>query len=547
VATIGDALSRAFLACGRAVFSWKEYESRIRGGHNRYSIRVGEKPANAPLEQADALLCLNKDAYSKYRPLLKDGGVALGAAPEGAEDKTLLNLDFRGLAQERHGNKIYANTVAAGAVFAVLHADPAPLLEVLRHRFGAKGEKVVKANIEAAKTGFDEAKGLCGDKCGFRLEKGSEKFVLASGNEAVALGSARAGCRFISAYPMTPSTGIITFFHKNADKLKVFTEQAEDEIAAVNMAIGASFAGARAMTASSGGGFALMMEGISLAGMTETPLVIVLAQRPGPATGLPTRTSQGDLLFAVNAGHGEFPKAVIAVTDPKDAYHQVVRAHNLADKYQTVVILLTDQFLADADFSYTDMGFAGSTGRFYMAAPEAFEEYKRYKFTEEGISPRLYPGQSRHLVCADSDEHDELGHITEDLPGTAMPMVGKRLRKIRGLQKEMEPPEHEKVDDAETVFIGWGSTRGALAEAVAMLRDRGKKVGRIHFKDLWPLPTYRFPRGKKFITVENNATSQLARLLPQEYQVAFSGHINRFDGLPLSAAFVAHAFEKEHA
>jgi len=330
------------------------------------------------------------------------------------------------------------------------------------------------------------------------------------------LAAARAGCSFMAAYPMTPSTGIITFLSKEQERLGVFTEQAEDEIAAINMAIGASYCGARAMTATSGGGFALMVEGLSLAGMTETPVVIVLAQRPGPATGLPTRTAQGDLLFAISAGHGEFPKLVLAPADAKDAFHQTVRAFNLADKYQVPVVISTDQFLADAHFSVGDFETDKASPHFHLADPSLIEDYGRYRITREGVSPRLYPGQSEHLVCVDSDEHDEKGHITENLAGTAKRMLEKQMAKDKGLKKEVRPPEESGLGDAETVLIGWGSSRGAVLEAVDLLKEDGKRAGMIHFTELWPLPEYSFPKGKSYWTLESNQSGQLARLLRSE-------------------------------
>jgi len=343
---------------------------------------------------------------------------------------------------------------------------------------------------------------------------------------------------------MTPSTGIITYLAKEEDRLGVFTEQAEDEIAAINMALGASYAGARAMTATSGGGFALMVEGVSLAGMTETPLVIVLAQRPGPATGLPTRTAQGELLFAINAGHGEFPKLVLAPSDPYDAFLKSVRAFNLADKYQMPVIVLTDHFLADSQFCFTDFDFGTAGPDFYLADPREMSDYKRYRLTKNGISPRLYPGQSRHLVGVDSDEHDEEGHITEDLGATVGAMVKKRIAKLDSLKKEISLPEEIDVNDADTVLVGWGSSRGALLEALYSLKQEGRKVGMLHFTELWPLPQFTFPKGKAYITVESNATGQLSRLLRSEYGVSFRGTISRYDGLPLTGEYIRSYFDE---
>lgn len=542
VQTVGEVLAKTLLSQGYAVFTWKEYESRIRGGQNSYSIRVGEKPRNAPLFQADILLALNKDALEKYRERVKEDGVVVAPAEEQAG---VLAIPFEDIARETAGGKIYANTVAVGALAGVLGMELQRLKKVLEQMFSKKGEKVLDANFKAAEEGFERAERDCRDMCPWTLPAGDDTWFLIAGNEAVPVGAAYAGCRFISAYPMTPSTGIITFLAKE-EGLGVFAEQAEDEIAAINMALGASYAGVRAMTATSGGGFALMVEGISLAGMTETPLVVVLAQRPGPATGLPTRTAQGDLLFAVHAGHGAFPKLVMAPSDAKDAFQKTVRAFNLADKYQIPVILMTDQFLADSHYAYRDFDVASPGPSFHLSNPSEIDVYKRYQLTSNGISPRLYPGQSRHLVCVDSDEHDEEGHISEDLAETVPAMMQKRLAKWEELKKEINPPEELQVEDADTILVGWGSSRGALEEAVELLREKGVKAGMVHFTELWPLPDYQFAGKADLWTVESTAAGQLDRLLRCEYDVSFKGRIRRYDGLPLSAEYIRREFHAQH-
>jgi 2-oxoglutarate ferredoxin oxidoreductase subunit alpha len=321
--------------------------------------------------------------------------------------------------------------------------------------------------------------------------------------------------------------------------LGVFAEQAEDEIAAIHMALGASAAGARAMTATSGGGFALMVEAMSLAGMTETPLVVVLAQRPGPATGLPSRTAQEDLLYAIHAGHGEAPRAVLAPSDPQDAIEKTVRAFDLADRFQMPVVLLTDQFLADSSFSMDALSLPPEIPVPHVADPDTIEgAYRRYALTEDGVSPRLFFGQSRHLVCVDSDEHDEDGHITEDLGSMRPAMVEKRLEKGRRLRGEMAMPSRNRTEDADLVLIGWGSTKGAIDEAVDLARAAGLKVGALHFTEVWPLPELTFPEGPQYWVVEGNATGQFARLLRAECGLEVTARIGRYDGLPLDAATI---------
>ncbi len=518
IQTIGDAVSRTILSSGWPVMTTKEYESRIRGGNNSYRIRIGEEPPRSLRERVDLLLPLNERAKEHYADLLSPGGA-------------IVELPFAKIAEKEGGSKLYANSVAAGALIAALGIERRALERVLREAFSSKGEEVVQANVAAATAGYSVTEAR------FSLGTRDEEHVLISTHEAIVLAAAYSGCRFISAYPMSPSTGIITAFARDED-LGVFAEQAEDEIAAINMALGASYAGARAMTATSGGGFSLMTEAVSLAGMTETPIVIVLAQRPGPATGLPTRTAQEDLLFAINAGHGEFPKAVFAPADPPDAVVKTIRAFEIADRYQCPVILLTDQYLADTHFSYDNFPLQEIPPIERFAAPRRILDYKRYALTEDGISPRLYPGQSGHPVNVDSDEHDETGHITEDLRTVRPAMVKKRLNKSAGLRREIAPPEGYRLEGAETVLIGWGSTRGAIRTAVDRLRGSGKAVGALHFTELWPLPEFTFPSGSKYITVEGNATGQLARLLAGEYRIEVSEAIGRSDGLPITAEWL---------
>ncbi len=544
IQSIGDILADIVSQKGYAVFAWQEYESRIRGGHNSYRLRITPKPLNAPLFEADILVSLNQDSENKYRRYLKPDGILLSQPTEKKAARKSIHIPFVRIAKEISGNKIFANTVAAGALAAMIGIDLAALNVVIRQRLGAKGQDILQTNFKAALAGYQAAERQCKDICPWKLPDRDEHFFKLTGNEAIALGAAYAGCRFLSAYPMTPSTEIMAFLERREQQLGVFVEQAEDEIAAVNMAIGAGFAGARAMTATSGGGFALMVEGISLAGMTETPVVIVLGQRPGPATGLPTRTAQGDLLFAINAGHGEFPRLVFAPCDAQDAFYKTVRAFNLAEEFQIPVIILTDQLLAESRFSIKDIDLDRFTPISHRVDPETIDSYKRYALQEDGISPRLFPGQSRHLVAADSDEHDEYGHITEDLQHTAPAMLTKRLDKYQSIRTRIQSPEQIGVPDADMVFVGWGSTRNAILDAVDSAASLGINTGMIHFSELWPLPKYDFPSSKRFFAVENNATGQLSSLLKMQYDFQPAEQILRYDGLPVSGPFIMEAIRK---
>ncbi len=542
IQTVGSIFSKAVAKYGYSVFSWQEYESRIRGGLNSYSIRISTTSRNAPRQDADILLPLRKEAMEKYLPWLRKDGILITDSKKKPETfkGSSVSVPFSEIAKEKWKNPVYANTISIGALWAVIGGKFEVLKEVLEETFKDKPEAVLRDNLGAAYDGYDYAEKACIGVCPWHLEKQPTSYYLISGNPALALGAAIAGCKFMTAYPMTPSTGIITFLAQHQDKLKILVEQAEDEIAAINMAIGAQFAGARAMTATSGGGFALMVEGISLAGMVEVPVVVVLAQRPGPATGLPTRTAQGDLLFAIHAGHGEFPKAVLAPSDPLDGFYKMIKAFELADKYQIPVIVMTDQFFADSQFSIENFEFPKEI-KFFLANPEEFTTYKRYLITESGISPRLYPGQSKHLVTADSDEHDEEGHITEELESRALPMMNKRLRKAELLKKEINPPELFRTEDASEIFVGWGSTKNAIFEAVELLREEGKSVGAVHFTEVWPMPYLdekTFPFGKPITVIEQNGTSQFSTLLRREYNISVNRTILRYEGLPITAEYI---------
>nr|WP_169725623.1 2-oxoacid:acceptor oxidoreductase subunit alpha [Caldanaerobacter subterraneus] len=351
------------------------------------------------------------------------------------------------------------------------------------------GEKAIKEefnkdiaelNLQALKKGYD----LVDTEISLKISE--DKNILINGNRAVALGAIAAGCKFYCGYPMTPSTGILTFMSHHSNEMGIAVEQVEDEIAALNMALGASYAGVRAMTGSSGGGFALMVEALSLAGMIEVPVVVIDVQRPAPATGFPTRTEQADLQFVIYAGHGEFTRMVIALRDVEDAFYQTARAFNIAEKYQIPALLLSDQHLADSLKTVEPFDFDKITIERYISGEEAIteEEYKRYKITPTGVSPRILPGKiPGQVVLVDSDEHDEEGHITESAE-IRKAMVEKRLRKFEYLKEEIQEPWFIGKENPENLVIGWGSTYGAIKEAVESLVDEGFSIGCLIFGDI---------------------------------------------------------------
>jgi len=400
IQTVGDTLAHIFARAGYYVFTHQDYESRIRGGHNFYQIRISDKPVSAPRSKIHILVAFDNESITEHEKELTDDGHILYDATilkEKYDKPSFLHVPLVELAVSHGGSKIMANTVAIGAVIGMLGMKPEIMYELVKKTFKKKGEEVINSNLGAAKAGYEYARKNC-LTCSFMVSGFESPKMLIAGNEAIGAGAIASGLKFYSAYPMTPSTGIFNFVAENAQDFGIVVEQAEDEISAVNMAIGASFAGARAMTGTSGGGFALMVEGVSLAAITETPLVIALAQRPGPATGLPTKTEQADLLFALYAGHGEFPKVIFAPGSPAQAFYLTNKAFDLAEKYQITAIILTDQYLADSQWSFEsfDLGKIKYTDyRTRGQKLKATENYKRHAFTETGISPFVVPGESK--------------------------------------------------------------------------------------------------------------------------------------------------------
>jgi 2-oxoglutarate ferredoxin oxidoreductase subunit alpha len=552
VQSVGFLLAKVFARGGYHVFADQDYESRIRGGHNFFRVRVGDYGIGAIAETVDVLIALNEGSIELHQDELADGGIVIfdGEKIKNIGDNSnLFSIPIERLSEEKAGDKVMSNTVALGAALALVDYDLEILNAVLVEHFG-KG-KVADSNIAAARAGYDygrnEYKGAVRQ---LKPVSGTKRMLL-SGNEAISLGAIAAGCRFMSAYPMTPASSIMEYIAAKSEDFGMVMVHTEDEIAAVNMAIGAGYTGARAMTATSGSGFCLMVEGLGLAGITETPLVIIDAQRPGPAVGLPTRTEQGDLQFVLHAHHGDFPRAVLAPTTVEDAFWVTVRAFNWADKYQLPVIILTDHHLASSYATVDPFDLSQvSIDRGLLFSEKEMEpsKYLRHRVTKSGISPRAFPGLSKALVVTDSDEHDEEGHLTEDA-GERMAQVQKRLRKIFSLRQEIDQPQLYGPKKADTTLIGWGSTYGAMREAVDKLRKEGASVNMIHLNELWPFPSEAvadaLSMAHSSYVIEGNATGQLARLIKAETGKDVSGKILKFDGRPFTPAYIVEAVRKE--
>lgn len=535
--TVGMLLSKALVRHGYRIVVTQGYQSRIRGGHNTYSIRVGASELAAPQESIDLLVALTEETVSLHGDGLVPDGLIVSDAKFKHHVEGSFKIPYDELAPKRS-----ENIAALGVVAQLIGLDEERIANMLQQVFGKKGEDVVSQNREALANAYRWSQGQKHSFVGLPKTDHSIDRLMMNGNEAIVLGALSAGIRFYAFYPMTPSTSVGLGLVAQAKRMGVVVEQAEDEIAAINMAIGASYAGAPSMVATSGGGFALMVEGVSLAAMTETPVVIVDAQRPGPATGVPTRTEQADLEFILHSGHGEFPRAIFAPGNVEECFHLTRKAFELAEISQGPAFILTDQFLADSYRAVEPFSLDDLEPVRVGADPDNIEEpYLRYRLTGNGISPRLVPGKSRHLVVVDSDEHTEDGHLTEDL-GMRKAMAEKRLRKIDILNREALSPRHIGDADPDLLLVCWGSTVGSVEEAVGQLRSEGKRAALLHFSQVWPLIPDRFLKyletASDVIMVEGNATAQFARLIRRETGFEIPKRILRYDGLPITPEYI---------
>ena len=541
VETTVTTLERFFKQAGCGVFTMRDLMSRIRGGHNFARVRFGEAGPKGHSERLDGIIALNEETIGIHLKDLQPEGFILCDAGIQTDDPRAIRLDMTNMAKAL-GNVRAAGSVAIGAALKLFGfpLDARQAADVFKTSLKPE---LVDVNVKAALAGhmkvtqkFDPAVGTFADH------------MIISGNKALTLGAMTAGLQFYAAYPMSPSTTILEYLSQKAAELGIVAEQAEDEIAAINLAIGASFAGARAMTGTSGGGFSLMVEALGLAGMAEIPLVVVDVQRPGPTTGLPTRTEQSDLKFVISAAQGEFPRMVIALRHHEDAYYQTIRAFNMAEKYQIPVILLSDQYLADATATIP-VPDPQAAEIFTPEGPPAQGEYARYRYTSSGISPRIFPGDKRGYAAADSDEHDEYGRIIEDAE-TRVRMMDKRMGKLELLKQELQEPDLLGEQDPDVLLIGWGSLYGPLDEAVRLLnREGSEKYGALVFGDIWPLPhrllEEKAARAKAVINVEQNYTGQLASLVREVTGIKMNASVLKYDGRQLSGEEIARRVAKE--
>jgi 2-oxoglutarate/2-oxoacid ferredoxin oxidoreductase subunit alpha len=496
---------------------------------------------------------LNRESLSMHCSELNKNGIAISDEfrdPDLSRQYNIIPIPLGDIAAEKAGNRLASNSVATGAAMGLAGFNFDILSKVIQEYFT---HDLAESNINAARAGYEyvQQQSNASLKTDLSTVLKSPRMLI-NGNEGVAMGALAAGCKFLAAYPMTPSTTIMEFMAARETDFGALVLQPEDEIAAVHMAIGASYAGVRAMTVTSGGGFSLMAEGLGLSGMTETPLVIVLGQRPGPAIGLPTRTEQGDLQFALHASHGEFPRAIFAPSTAENAFWLTIKAFNTAEKYQVPVIILTDHYLATSYFTvdkfdssaiFIDRGLPLNESEMGKLS-----EYKRHRITGSGISPRAFPMQSPALVVTDSDEHDEEGHLIED-SATRVKMMDKRLKKTSALRKDIAFPLIYGPRSANITLIGWGSTFGPLQEASTFLRKQGININLLHFTEIWPFPTRGvsdvLAGSDKIFVVENNATGQFSDLFSAKTGIPVYSTILKYDGRPFTSDYIVNELSRE--
>ena len=528
--TIGTVLARTAQAAGQHVLVTHEFMSRIRGGSNSTAVRIGASPVRAATNRIDVCVLLDADALPRLRGRLGEHTLLVCDPALFTEAAGLVPLAL-GALSEQVGGGLYTGSVVCGFLVRLLGWPLAPLATALERVF-SESQSLAK-NLAAARLGWEAGAEHHGR---LELATGTPRpdSLLLDGSQCVALGALAGGCTFVSSYPMSPATGVLIHLARQAGEHGVVVEQAEDEISAVNMALGAWYAGGRALVTTSGGGFDLMAEGLSLCGIIESPLVIHLAQRPGPGTGLPTRSEQGDLEIARYSGHGEFPRAILAPGSAEEAFACTAHAFHMADAAQSPVFVLTDQHLLDGvqDLAPLPLPEAPPESRIKATAAD----YQRYAPGPDGVSPRGIPGWGQGFVRVDSDEHDADGRITEDFT-VRTTMVDKRLAKLRLLSEDLAlVPRLHGPAEFRRLIVGWGSTGPAVIEALERLRPEDTSY--LHCVQLYPMSPALLAyleRAERIIVIEGNATGQFARLLRAECGCAIAAEWHKYNGLAFSA------------
>jgi 2-oxoglutarate ferredoxin oxidoreductase subunit alpha len=562
VATPGDIFAKIFSRRGLHLNAYNAYQSIIRGGHTFLTIRTGPDRITNMGDRIDLLIPLNQDTMDRHLRLLTAGGACLynsdlirpGTAAEGVQMCPIPVSQLADISK----NKVAQNTLAMGAALSMMGIGFPALESVLEEQFRKKDRSVTDENIKVARAGYDYASANF-QPFAWPLPMTDTKYAVLSGNTALAMGGAAAGVKFYCAYPMSPSTGVLHWMAAHAREANIMVRQIEDEIGVINTAIGAAHAGVRAMCATSGGGFALMSEGLGLSAQAEIPVVVIDCQRAGPSTGVPTKTEQGDLWQMLGAAFGDYPRIIAAPLDIADCFDLIPEIFNLADRFQCPAIVLCDLLLSEGRLSVdpADLDFKPYIDRGEMITSNGedhHEEYKRYLITESGVSPRAIPGIPGYTHTVSSDEHDENGVLISDEYTNATKrraMMEKRMRKMEGLEKAVPPPELLGPHDADVTLIGWGSTDGVIEEACELLADEGITANQLQIRWLVPLHGDAIVEilkdAKHTIIVENNFSGQFARYLRSETSFVPDGHIRKYDGEPFMPHHIVEAVKEQLA
>jgi len=561
VATPGDIFCKIFSRRGLHVNAYNAYQSIIRGGHTFLTVRTGPDPVTNMGDSMDLLIPLNQDTMDRHLRLLKAGGACLyndqitpGAPADGVQ---LCPIPVSKLADITK-NKLAQNTLTMGAALSMAGVGFPALESVIAEQFGKKGQAVIDENVSVARAGYDYATENF-KPFAWPLPMTENKYAVLSGNAAMAMGGAAAGVKFYCAYPMSPSTGVLHWMADHARKAGIVVRQVEDEIGVINMAIGAAHAGVRSMCATSGGGFALMSEGLGLSAQAEIPVVVIDCQRAGPSTGVPTKTEQGDLWQMLGAAFGDYPRVIAAPLDIGDCFTLMAEIFNIADRFQCPGIVLCDLLLAEGRLSVDPkvLNFRPHVDRGELVTSngaDTHEEYKRYLITESGVSPRVIPGVPGHTHVVSSDEHDENGVLISDEYTNATKrraMMEKRMRKEAGIAASVPAPKLAGPADAEVTLIGWGSTDGVIEEARELLADEGIIANQLQIRWLVPLHgdaiVEILKNSKRTIIVENNFSGQFARYLRSETSFVANGHIRKYDGEPFMPHHIVEAVKDQLA
>src|SRR5213594_2013774 len=570
VATPGDIFAQVFARRGLHVNAYNAYQSIIRGGHTFLTIRTGPEKVTNFGDRIDLLIPLNQDTIDRHLHLMRSGSAVVFNGDtikpkDRADGVQFCPIPVNELSKGSR-SKVEQNTLALAASLNMMGVGFQPLEEVLTEQFKKKGDAVVRENVSVARAGYDYA------ATNFKpfpdpLPMTDARYAVLSGNISLAMGGVAAGVKFYCAYPMSPSTGVLHWMAAHARKAGIMVRQVEDEIGVINMTIGAAHAGVRAMCATSGGGFALMSEGLGMSAMIETPVVVINCQRAGPSTGVPTKTEQGDLWQMLGAAFGDYPRVIAAPLDIGDCFKLIPEIFNLADRFQCPGLVLCDLLLSEGRLSVhpNDLDFNQNIDRGELitangngnGAPSALAtngDYKRYKITDSGISPRAVPGVPGHIHTVATDEHMEDGVLISDEftnPVKRRAMMEKRMRKVAGIEAAVPPPTLAGPRDADVTLIGWGSTKGVIEEACEILNNEGISANQLQIRWLVPLHGDAILEilkdSRHTIIVENNYSGQFARYLRSETSFVPGGHVRKYDGEPFMPHHIVEAVKEQLA